>query len=138
MGYTARKKLKNIENLEHFKKEIKTCKPDKVNVLLVSEKSAEISYISAIYLHERERKREREKERERESESESESERERQRQRQRERQRETERETERQREREGQRETGSSNKCLKLPKTVLDFPELFQCSGNCLRLPRTV
>ena len=89
MGYTARKKLKNIENLEHFKKEIKTCKPDKVNVLLVSEKSAEISYISAIYLHERERKREREKERERA----------RARERDRERQRETERERDRERQR---------------------------------------
>ena len=28
MGYAARKKLKNIENLEHFKKEIKTWKPN--------------------------------------------------------------------------------------------------------------
>ena len=28
MGYAARKKLKNIENLEHFKEEIKTMKPD--------------------------------------------------------------------------------------------------------------
>ena len=27
MGYTCRK-LKNIDNLEHFKKEIKTWKPD--------------------------------------------------------------------------------------------------------------
>ena len=28
MGYTARNKLKNIENLEHLKKEIKIWKPD--------------------------------------------------------------------------------------------------------------
>ena len=32
----------------------------------------------------------------------------------------------------------SFENCLKIPKTVLDFWELFESSENCPRLPRTV
>ena len=32
----------------------------------------------------------------------------------------------------------SFENCLKIPKTVLDFRELFESSENCPRLPRTV
>ena len=32
----------------------------------------------------------------------------------------------------------SFENCLKIPKTILDFRELFESSKNCPRLPRTV
>ena len=32
----------------------------------------------------------------------------------------------------------SSENCLKLPKTVLDFRELFETLKNCLKISRTI